>query len=89
MSDTREPLSTEEAAVLEQLARHEETGMNSGFAPWRALRLPHGSATLSEVVRTGLVKRCELLCGVYYRITAAGRGELRKLDPTPVWRARR
>jgi len=86
MSDT---LSAEEAAVLEQLARHEETGVHGGLANRRALGVPPGSSTLSALVHNGLAKRCELLCGVYYRITTAGHRELRKLDPAPAWRRRR
>ena len=89
MSDTPTPLSAEEIAVLTRLARHEETGVTSGFAHRRALPLPPGSATLSALVRDGLADRWELLCGTYYRITPAGHGALRKLDPAPAWRARR
>ena len=89
MSGTTTALSAEQAAVLAQLARHEETGASSGFAHRRALAVPPGSSTLGELMRDGLTERCQLLCGTYYRITAAGRRELRKLDPEPTCRTRR
>ena len=89
MSNTTTLLSAEQQTVLAQLARHEETGLTGGFAHRRALRVPPGSPTLRELVDSGLADRCELLCGTYYRITQAGHGELRKLDPAPAWRRRR
>jgi len=89
VSDATTPLPADQAALLAQLARHEETGVTSGFANRRALAVPPGSTTLSELVRHGLAKRCELLCGTYYRITSAGHSELRKLDPAPAWRTQR